>query len=64
MNWKIFNVSIPVKDLDKSKIFYFPTVFLIINFLKSDSILYLNSFVLISFCLYTLSNNFQDRNES
>jgi len=22
MNWKIFNVSIPVKDLDKSKIFY------------------------------------------
>ena len=22
MNWKIFNVSIPVKDLEKSKIFY------------------------------------------
>tara|TARA_B100000575_G_scaffold289835_1_gene292370 strand:+ start:936 stop:2957 length:2022 start_codon:yes stop_codon:yes gene_type:complete len=48
---------------DKADIFYFPTVFLIINFLKSDSILYLNSFVLITFCIYTLSKNFQDRNE-
>ena len=57
-------VLITLYKSDKSKIFYFPTVFLIINFLKSDSILYLNSFVLISFCLYTLSNNFQDRNES
>ena len=43
---------------DKTNIFLYPSIFLLINFLKSDSILYLNSFLLILFSLQMLNNNF------
>ncbi len=39
-------------------VFLFPTIFLFLNFLKSDSILYLNSFLLILFSFQMLKNNF------
>ena len=48
----------------KVNIFFFPSIFLIINLLKSDSILYLNSFLLIAFCINTLSKNLEQSNEN
>ena len=48
----------------KTNIFYFPSIFLVINLLKSDSILYLNSFLLIAFCINMLSRNLEQNNEN
>lgn len=48
----------------KTNIFYFPSIFLVINLLKSDSILYLNSFLLIGFCINMLSRNLEQNNEN
>tara|TARA_B100001057_G_scaffold491842_1_gene582969 strand:- start:849 stop:2456 length:1608 start_codon:yes stop_codon:yes gene_type:complete len=48
--FKIFYNSHP------NNYFFFPTIFLVINFIKSDSILYINSFVLIIFCVQMLKS--------
>ena len=45
---------------DKKNIFLFPAIFLIVNFLKSDSILYFNSFLLITFSIILLSKSSEE----
>tara|TARA_X000000950_G_scaffold288773_1_gene407293 strand:+ start:3144 stop:5168 length:2025 start_codon:yes stop_codon:yes gene_type:complete len=45
---------------DKKNIFLFPAIFLIINFLKSDSFLYFNSFLLIIFSIVILSKDLKE----
>ena len=53
-------VFIKIYKSNKQNIFLFPAIFLIINFLKSDSILYLNSFLLITFSIIILSKNSEE----
>jgi hypothetical protein len=45
---------------NRGNIFYLPTVFLIINILKSDSLLYLNSVTLFIFCLLMLNESIKE----
>ena len=45
---------------NKGNIFYLPTIFLILNIFKSDSLLYLNSFILFSFCLLMLKESVKE----
>jgi hypothetical protein len=45
---------------NKENIFYLPTIFLILNILKSDSLLYLNSFMLFTFCLLMLRESVKE----
>ena len=45
-------------EVESNNIFLYPVIFLLLNFVKSDSILYLNSLLLILFTFQMLKNDF------
>ena len=45
-------------EVKSNNIFLYPVIFLLVNFVKSDSILYLNSLLLILFTFQMLKNDF------
>ena len=59
----LFLVGKQLKKAGVNNLLFFPTIYLIINFLKSDSIMYLHSFVLFIFVLYFLNKKNLDINE-
>ena len=52
-----------LKKAGVNNLLFFPAIYLIINFLKSDSIMYLHSFVLFIFVMYFLNKKNFDINE-